>query len=202
MSRDGARLVMLGTPHQGAHSMVENLLGKGDTLRMLVRLDVTHSMQQVLDIVAGFRGALQLLPKPGFKDMFQGQSDGGGLYEYQKAQTWADFAPKVSDFWFGNGRIAKPAQEVLDSAAWLWTQDGAARPSLPTEYEKKSSYVFGVARNTPCGVREEGGRLRMVGTSHGDGTVCWESGRIGGIGQFFWMPAEHGDLPATNISRR
>ena len=37
MARDGARLVMLGTPHQGAHSMVENLLGKGDTLRMLVR---------------------------------------------------------------------------------------------------------------------------------------------------------------------
>jgi hypothetical protein len=28
MARDGARLVMLGTPHQGAYSMVENLLGK------------------------------------------------------------------------------------------------------------------------------------------------------------------------------
>jgi hypothetical protein len=197
MAREGARLVMLGTPHQGAHSMVENLIGKGDTLRMLVRLDVTHTMQEVLDIVAGFRGALQLLPKPGFKDMFQGQSDGGGFYEYQKAQTWIDFAAKVTDFWFGNGKVGKPPQSVLDSGAWLWAQDGTARPSLPSEYEKKSSYVFGVARNTPCGLREEGGRLRMVGTSHGDGTVSWESGRIGGIGQFFWMPAEHGDLPAT-----
>ena len=54
-----------------------------------------------------------------------------------------------------------------------------------------------MARNTPCGVREEGGRLSMVGTTRGDGTVTWESGRIGGIGQFFYMPAEHGDLPAT-----
>jgi hypothetical protein len=197
MARDGARLVMLGTPNQGAHSMVENLLGKGDTLRTLVRLDVTHSMQQVLDIVAGFRGALQLLPRPGFKDMFQGQSDGGGFYDYQKAQTWTDFAPKVRDFWFGNGQVGKPGQDVLDSAAWLWTQDGAATPSLPAEYEKKSAYVFGVARNTPCGVREEGGRMRMVGTAHGDGTVTWASGRIGGIGQYFYMPAEHGDLPAT-----
>nr|MCU0919548.1 CHAT domain-containing protein [Burkholderiaceae bacterium] len=166
-------------------------------LRTLVRLDVTHSMQQVLDIVAGFRGALQLLPRPGFKDMFQGQSDGGSFYDYQKAQTWIDFAPKVRDFWFGNGQVGKPAQEVLDSAAWLWTQDGVTTPSLPADYEKKSSYVFGVARNTPCGVREEGGRLRMVGTAHGDGTVTWASGRIGGIGQFFYMPAEHGDLPAT-----
>ncbi len=197
MARDGARLVMLGTPHQGAHSMVENLIGKGDTLRTLVRLDVTHSMQQVLDIISGFRGALQLLPRPGFKDMFQGQSDGGGIYAYQQAQTWVDFAPLVRDFWFGNGQVGKPAQEVLDSAAWLWTQDGTATPSLPADYEKKSAYVFGVARNTPCGVREEAGRLRMVGTAHGDGTVTWASGRIGGIGQFFYMPAEHGDLPAT-----
>lgn len=197
MARDGARLVMLGTPHQGAHSMVENLLGMGDTLRTLVRLDITHSMQQVLDIVAGFRGALQLLPRPGFKDMFQGDDGGGAFHDYQKAQTWIDFAPKVRDFWFGNGQVGKPAQPVLDAAAWLWAQDGPSTPSLPADYAAKSSYVFGVAANTPCGVREQGGRLRMVGTSHGDGTVSWVSGRIGGIGQFFYMPAAHGDLPST-----
>ena len=200
MAREGARLVMLGTPHQGAHSMVENLIGKGDTLRMLVRLDVMHTMQQVLDIVAGFRGALQLLPKPGFTDMFQGQlqSGGGAFYDYQKAQTWVDeIAPKVQDFWFGNGQVGKPSQAVLDSAAWLWTQDGATRPTLPAAYESKSTYVFGVAPNTACGIREEGGRLKMVGTSHGDGTVSWESGRIGGIGQYLYMPAAHGDLAST-----
>ena len=198
MAREGAQLLMLGTPHQGAHSMVENLLGKGDTLRKLVRLDLVHSMQQVLDIVAGFRGALQLLPRPGFKDTFQGDGNGGGFYDYQKAQTWIDFAPKVKDFWFGNGQVAKPQQAVLDAASWLWAQDGTQTPSLPAEYEARSVYVFGVAANTPCGVREEGGRLRMVGTALGDGTVTWASGRIGGIGKFFWMPAEHGDLPATS----
>jgi len=197
MKRDGARLVMLGTPNQGAHSMVENLLGKGTTLRTLVRLDLAHSMQEVLDIVAGFRGALQLLPKPGFKDIFQGQSDGGGFYDYQVAGTWGAFKPKLSDLWFGNGKVGQPAQDTLDSASWLWTQDGKATPALPADYEKKASYVFGVARNTPCGVREENGRLRMVGTTRGDGTVTWESGRIGGIGQFFYMHAEHGDLLAT-----
>ena len=129
--------------------------------------------------------------------MFQGQSDGGDLYDYQKAQTWIGFTPKVRDFWFGNGQVGKPAQPVLDAASWLWAQDGASTPSLPAGYEAKSSYVFGVAGNTPCGVREEGGRLRMVGTAHGDGTVTWASGRIGGIGRFFWMPAAHGDLPST-----
>ncbi len=197
MKRDGARLVMLGTPHQGAHSMVENLLGKGPTLRMLVRLDLKHDMEEVLDIVADFRGALQLLPKPGFKDIFQGQSDGGGFYDFQVADTWIKFNAKVSDLWFGSGKSAKPSQATLDEASWLWKQDGTAKPALPADYEKKSTYVFGVARNTPCGVRDERGRLKMVGTTRGDGTVTWESGRIGGIGQFFYMQAEHGDLLAT-----
>ena len=202
MARDGARLVMLGTPNQGAHSMVENVIGKGDTLRTLVRLDLTHSMQEVLDIVAGFRGALQLLPKRGFVDTFQGQADGGDLRDYQDAQTWVDLKSKVTDFWFGNQRAGTPAQPVLDSASWLWTADGKDRPALPDEYEKKSVYVFGVARNTPCGVREEpdgngGTRLKMIGTTRGDGTVSWDSGRIGGIGSFYYLPAQHGDLPST-----
>ena len=201
MARDGARLLMLGTPHQGAHSMVENVLGKGDTLRTLVRLDLKHDMQQVLDIVAGFRGALQLLPKPGFVDIFQGQSDGGQLLAFQQARTWVDLKAKVTDVWFGDHRAGTPSQQVLDQASWLWTADGLARPALPPAYESKSIYVFGVAPNTPCGVREEpsgrGVRLKMIGTSRGDGTVTWESGRIGGIGSFYYLPAAHGDLPAT-----
>lgn len=199
MQREGARLVMCGTPHQGAHSMVENLIGKGDTLRMLVRLDLKHDMQEVLDIVSGFRGPLQLLPKPGFVDTFQGQPDGGQAFDYSKAETWQAFAGKVKDFWFGDGRCGKPTQAVLDSASWLWKSDGMAKPSLPNEdrYLKKSVYVFGVAPNTPCGIREENGRLKMVGTTRGDGTVTWDSGRIDGIGSFYYLPAVHGDLLAT-----
>ena len=202
MARDGARLIMLGTPNQGAHSMVENLLGKGDTLRTLVRLDLKHDMQGVLDIVAGFRGALQLLPKPGFVDLFQGQDGGGGKYAFQKAETWVDLKSKVTDFWFGNQRAGTPAQAVLDEASWLWAADGTGTPTLPSGYEAKTSYVFGVAPNTACGVREEddghgGTRLKMVGTTRGDGTVSWESGRIQGIGHYYYLPAAHGDLPST-----
>jgi hypothetical protein len=197
MARDGSRFVMLGTPNQGAHSMVENLLGKGSTLRTLVRLDLKHDMQEVLDIVAGFRGALQLLPKPGFVDMFQGTPDGGSDFDFQNAQTWVNFKAMVKDTWFGDGKCGTPRQAVLDSGSWLWTQDGKTRPALPAPYEQKSVYVFGLARNTPCGVRDEDGRLKMVGTTRGDGTVTWESGRIDRVGSFYYLPAEHGDMPAT-----
>ena len=201
MARNGARLVMLGTPHQGAHSMVSNLLGKGDTLRTLVRLDVKHDMQEVLDIVAGFRGAMQLLPKPGFTDIFQGQPDGGELHDYQRRDTWAKFKAQATDFWFGDGRCAVPTQEALDAASWLWRADGPGTPELPAAYRDKSVYVFGVAANTPCGVRAvaSGGaaRLKLVGTTRGDGTVTWESGRIGNIGAFYYLNAEHGNLLST-----
>ncbi|MEF8698010.1 MAG: CHAT domain-containing protein [Candidatus Accumulibacter sp. UW20] len=198
MARDGARLVMLGTPNQGAYSMVENLLGKGDTLRSLVRLDLHHDMQEVLAIVSGFRGALQLLPKPGFLDTFQGDPDGGlDRQDFQNSATWIDYQNKVFDLWFGNGKSATPAQDQLDAGSWLWQQDGAPTPALPEAYEPKSIYVFGVARNTPCGIREEKGRLKMVGTTQGDGTVSWRSGRIGNIGAYYYMPAKHGDLPST-----
>ncbi len=204
MQRDGARLIMLGTPNQGAHSMVENLLGKGSTLRTLIRLDLHHGMQQVLNIVAGFRGALQLLPRPGFRDIFHGEPGGGEFFDYQRAQTWSTLNGKVRDVWFGDNKSAIPSQDALDAASWLWAQDDAAskvagggRPALPAAYEKKSVYVFGIARNTACGLREEGGRLKIVGTTRGDGTVTWESGRIGGIGSFYYMAAEHGDLPNT-----
>ncbi|WP_418317015.1 CHAT domain-containing protein [Piscinibacter sakaiensis] len=202
MARDGARLVMCGTPNQGAHSMVANLIGKGDTLRTLVRLDLKHDMQGVLDIVANFRGALQLLPKPGFIDTFQGQPDGGGFYDYQDARSWTALRAKVSDFWFGDKKAGTPGQQVLDAGSWLWQQDGAARPQLPAAYERNSIYVFGVARNTPCGLHEQsdgkgGWRVKLVGTTRGDGTVTWDSGRIGGIGRYYYQPAQHGDLLST-----
>jgi hypothetical protein len=204
MARDGARLIMLGTPNQGAHSMVANLLGKGDTLRTLVRLDLKHSMQEVLDIVAGFRGALQLLPRPGFVDMFQGQPEGGELHDYGRAQTWAGFRPLVKDFWFGNGVVARVDQATLDEASWLWQEDARQGnvPALPASYAARSAYVFGVAPNTPCGLRAGPGNtgLKLVGTPHGDGTVTWASGRIDGFGKHFYLPAAHGDLLATKTS--
>ena len=198
MSRDGARLMMLGTPNQGTHSMVENMIGKGEMLRTLERIDLKHDMQQVLDIFAGFRGALQLLPKPGFMDTFQGQSDGGQVLPYQQTATWVDLKSKVTDLWIGNHRCATPSQQVLDESSWLWRADGLSRPSLPLQYESKSVYVFGIAPSTPCGVREERSgsspRLRMVGTSRGDGVVTWASGLIGGISRLYYMPVTHGDL--------
>ena len=197
MQRPGARLVMLGTPHQGSYSTVETLLGKGDNIRKLGVLDLRHSLQDVLDIVAGFPGALQLLPKKGFNETVEIQDKASVVFDFFKPDVWRDLKAEMCDFWFGDQVGGLPSAEVLTQANWLWNQDTEQTPSLPAAYAKQVTYVFGCAAKTACGIVKQGNAWKMLGTSHGDGTVTWDSGRIGGIGQFFYMPAEHGELLAT-----
>lgn len=185
MKRKGARFVMLGTPNQGSHSMVATLLGKSDAIRMLARLDQKHDMQSVLDIVARFRGALQLLPRPEPRAAGQAPQP-----DYYSARAWKTLKEGMTDVWFGDRVAALPEQAWLNEGKWLW-KVGAA---LPEEHKDKTVYVFGSAENTACGVKQMNGRWRLVGTPRGDGTVTWLSGRIDGIGRFYNMPVEHGAL--------
>jgi pimeloyl-ACP methyl ester carboxylesterase len=194
MKRKGARLVMLGTPNQGSHSMVATLLGKGDSIRMLARVDQRHDLQGVLDIVAQFRGALQLLPKPGFLDTGKAQ-----VADYFEAVVWKDFKAGMSDAWFGDNIAAVPDQTWLDEGKWLWKEPAA---TLPDKYKDRTVYVFGSADNTACGVKQVNGHWKLVGTPRGDGTVTWLSGRIEGIGRFYNMPAEHGALADSSTFLR
>ena len=191
MNRDGARFIMLGTPNQGSHSMVEALIGKSDTLRSLARLDLANDLQTILDIIGEFRGALQLLPKPGFQDAGGVQFD-----NYFRAELWRGLKDEMEDFWFGNQVAALPSGAALDQGKWLWDRDGLT-PALPEAHKEKTIYVHGCAPVTACGVEKVDGRWKMIGTPEGDGTVTWSSGAIGGIGRRYYMPAVHGDLADT-----
>ena len=192
MGRDGARFVMLGTPNQGAHSMVEALLGKSDTLRSLARIDLQHDLQAILDIIGEFRGALQLLPKAGFHDEGAAQFD-----DYFTAARWLALKEEMKDFWFGDKVAALPSEAALNEGRWLWDRDGELTPALPERHKDKTIYVHGCSPNTACGVKKIDGRWKMIGTIEGDGTVTWKSGAINGIGRRYYMPALHGDLAAT-----
>lgn len=191
LGRNGSRFVMLGTPNQGSHLMVEMLIGKGDMVRKLAMLDARHDLQEVLDLVAGFRGALQLLPRPGFRD------GGTPIDDYLHEKVWRDLKKKVFDFWFGNGHVGVPAQAACDEARALWDLPGLKAPRVPGRHPEKVVYVCGKAANTPCGITHAGGRVKMVGTPEGDGSVSWASGRIEGIGEAYLMDAAHGNLAST-----
>ena len=194
LAREGSRFVMLGTPNRGSHSMVEILLGKGAALRTLAMLDVDHDLQELLSIVAAFRGALQLLPQPGFTDAGGTRND-----EYLTPKTWEFFRPQVFDFWFGNGVVGVPPEAACTEAAALWELPDfkAANARVPGEHPEKVLYVCGKADNTPCGITLVGNRVKMIGTPEGDGTVSWAASKIDGIGAAYWMNASHGDLANT-----
>ncbi len=205
MERKGARIVMLGTPNRGTHSIVADLLGKGDGFRSLWRLDVNGpSLRKLLDTFARFPGVLSLLPARDFAETV-GMIPGSREHDYYDAQEWKRLAGLVSDRWFGAGCSATPSQALLVQAAWLSDKNAELErervgKALPTASSDPTTiYVFGVAPSTPCGLVELAGLPHpgMMATPSGDGIVTWESGRLPGIDSYYFMPARHGDMAAT-----
>ncbi|MGF1546656.1 MAG: CHAT domain-containing protein [Thiotrichales bacterium] len=190
IERNGARFIMLGTPNLGSYKMVETLIGKASMVRNLARLDLRHDLQEVLDLIGAFPGALQLLPCPGSRVAAERNA-------YDPA-FWRDtLKPRLRDVWFGNRVCATPSEAALNAGRWLWQQPGAELESLPEAQRRRILYVCGQADVTPCGISDAGGRIKMLGTSRGDGAVTWDSGLIPGIGSVYYAPVKHGDLCAT-----
>lgn len=193
VARSGGRLIMLGTPNNGSHLMVEVLLGKGDTPRQLAQLDLRHDLQEILDIIASFRGALQLLPRPGFVDAAAQQRP-----NYYLPALWNELKEKVFDNSFGDHVSALPQPAALDQAGTLWAD--LSTNTVPNP--ERVAYVFGLAPNTPCGITERDGRVQMLGTPRGDGSVSWASGTLDNLPseRCWYMRARHGDLANTEES--
>src|SRR5574338_132294 len=199
ISNRNGRLVMLGTPNHGSYWMVESLLGKSDMVRMLARLDLAKGLQAVLDILADFPGALQLLPQPGFVDASESSA-----WEWLKAETWATLTAGNDDIWFGKNLGGKPRQEGLQVAVEQWSalDGGTLGGAAPISHPERIAYVFGQADNTPCDIKLEvdgSGRPRgiaMLGTSKGDGSVTWASGHLIWLPEdrYWLMPVDHSNL--------
>ncbi|MBL8436480.1 MAG: CHAT domain-containing protein [Zoogloea sp.] len=197
VAHDGNRLVMLGTPNKGSHLFVETLLGQSDTIRSLARLDLEHPLQDILDIVAAFPGALQLLPAPGFVD-----ADGRPPRDFYQRATWDALAAINDDFWFGKALCGRPSQGRLDEARSTW--EAIADTRWVGKAPERIAYVFGQADNTPCGVLEQSRNGKpagfvMRGTAQGDGSVTWAAGDLPGLpAERKWlMPADHMGLTST-----
>jgi hypothetical protein len=204
MERKGARIVMLGTPNHGTHSVVAELLGKGDGFRALWRLDVRGpGLRDLLATFASFPGLLSLLPSRDFAAT-AGMVPGNREHDYFDAQEWQRLSGVVSDRWFGGGCGATPSQALLDKATWLYgkhaeLEQERAGTALPTGgADPTTIYVFGVAPSTPCALVDlPDQHPGMLATTAGDGLVTWESGRLPGVDSYYFMPARHGDLAAT-----
>lgn len=167
--RDGARLVMLGTPNRGSHDIVEALLGSSATVQRLALLDLAHDRSEIAEIVARFPGALELLPATG---------------EFFDPARWRRFHADYD-------MSAVPADGLL--AAARQTHEDLAGQLSVFPHSDRVHYVAGASPRTVVGVEIIGGRVVLNCTTEGDGRVTYESGRLPGV-RTWYMEATHGDL--------
>ncbi|MBK7565727.1 MAG: CHAT domain-containing protein [Propionivibrio sp.] len=189
----GGRLIMLGTPNNGAHLMVHTLLGKTSSMRMLEKIDIKHDLQSLLDIISGFPGALALLPRPGFADTGNEARIATGAY-YSSA-TWQQLKDANTDRWYDDQICGIPSEPLLADSENFWN---TVLPDNEIPNPERVGYVFGQSDKTPCGIqRAADGRLKLLFTADGDGSVTWASGRLDNLDpdtRCWYMPVEHGDL--------
>ncbi len=166
--RDGARFVMLGTPNRGSFDMVATLAGMAKTIRQLALLDTDHSLQELVAIVAQFRGALELLPQAG--------------WTYFSPELWTQFREATESKVWLPGPLLQLARQALEDLPETIPHHACVR------------YVAGRAPRTLSGVALQAGRLVFEATTAGDGRVTYQAGALPDV-PMWYVDAEHGDLP-------
>ncbi|PPK73906.1 lecithin:cholesterol acyltransferase [Methylobacter tundripaludum] len=177
----GSRLLQLGTPNQGSHSIAAVLMARDDFVQTIERwFDWKHDMLEFLEIVRDFPGVLELLPWPGNN----GKAIDG--VDYFDANVWQT--------WYGQDQDSKKGK------SWLPPQQGAldnARAAIAAQRDAEldpecTLYVAGRAP-TPIAVRVVEGRVEIGWVDEGDGRVSWKTGIPPGV-PVWYTDAVHGDL--------
>lgn len=196
-SHPGARLVMLGTPNRGSHSIAAMLIGRDALVRKLALLDMQHDYAGLLQIISRFPGVMDLLPDSGSLDLFDPAS-------------WK----RVRDNDVGTGRglgAASAASVESSGVPWPLPPDDLLAQARATrkQIEKvaldpnRVLYVAGCAPSTPVDMTVDpsavaGRRVLVQATEHGDGRVPWSTGIPPELsGRVWYMDAVHGDMAAT-----
>ena len=177
----GSRLLQLGTPNRGSHSMAAVLLGRDDFVQMIARwLDWKHDMRDFLGIVRDFPGVLELLPWP----VENGPAIDG--VDYFSTQTWQDWS--VKDPAANEGKGWQAPQTIPLSAA-----RNAIAALQGVELDPDCTLYVAGHGETPVGVRVSDGQLEIGLTDEGDGRVAWKTGIPPGV-RAWYTDAAHGDL--------
>lgn len=177
----GSRLLQLGTPNNGSHSIAAVLLARDDFIQLIERwFDWKHDMREFLGIVRDFPGVLELLPWPGADGK---AGDGVDYFDAALWQAWhaQDGAPDKDKRW----QPPRPGPLAKARAAVAALRDAPLDPEC-------TLYVAGRAP-TPCAVRVADGRVEIGWIDAGDGRVPWATGIPPGV-PVWYAGAVHGDL--------
>jgi len=163
----GGRLIMLGTPNYGSYAIANAMVAGDKLVRRLAAADLTHDLDEVLDILNGFVGSYQLLPSPA-----KLAASEQGLYENGK---W--------------GRYPIVAAHL--ARARKFHEDLAAAPTIDPE---RMTYIAGCNQETLTGLRIElPGMFEFDTSLKGDGRVPHALGLLPGVPTYY-VDEIHGDL--------
>ncbi|HID81348.1 MAG TPA: CHAT domain-containing protein [Chromatiales bacterium] len=174
--RDGTRVLMLGTPNDGSHSIIRVLLGHEKLIKLLALLDLKHDKTEILDFIRKFPGVLELLPR---------ESNGGlNSARFFSEEIWKSIRQTQDKDWH------PPLKTALAKADNFWKKLHAQ-----TLDSKRFFYIAGKADQTPVDIEidSNGKQLKVLSTQQGDGRVPWDNGIPEGI-QHWFVDAQHGDL--------
>jgi hypothetical protein len=176
----GVRVIMLGTPTRGSHSITQVLAGRERMVGMLAALDLRNSKQEILATIARYPGVLELLP------------DARGLDQAPGKDSLLDAAFWQSMDEAQRGTFAQPAQADLDAAS------AVRRQIADTRFEPgRLIYVAGKADETPVDFTFDDGEAEFLGTGEGDGRVPWKTGIPDDRSALYYLDAVHGDMADT-----
>ncbi len=183
----GSRLLQLGTPNMGSHSIAAVLTARDDFVQMIERwLDWKHGIYEFLAIVSQYPGVLELLPWPEENGL---ASDG---FDYFDENLWKKLAHLDTDK-KSSAPWVVPAQKSLTAARSVI--DNLHTAPLPPEC---CLYVAGHS-DTPVAIKTAGGQIEFGWSNEGDGRVPWKTGIPQGIPTWY-TNASHGDLASHKDS--
>jgi pimeloyl-ACP methyl ester carboxylesterase len=162
----GGRLVMMGTPNFGSFSIPQVMTGTEKLVRWLSKLDLTHSLTEVLEIINTFVGSYQMLPAP---DKISEKT----IY---RKDTWGNY----------------PVSEThLERAAAF--HEGLKDPA--TINPERMVYIAGCNRETLANLTVNGpGDFTYYTTYEGDGRVPFTLGLLDNV-KTYYVEEDHGSLP-------
>ena len=174
-ARAGSRVLMLGTPNRGSWSIPRIFARQDRLIKTLAAADLRHNHNELLNVLRGFQGMLELLPLDADDQI-------------PDDKMWTDFKDSLEGTW------KRPTKVILNKVQQTWrTLQGKGLDSSHV------FYIAGQADETPADVKIDTGtgkekKIRFYSTPQGDGQVPWDTGIPEGV-KHWYVDAVHGDIP-------
>ena len=197
MLREGARVLMLGTPNGGSWTPMQVLSGDDTFGNVLTASGSLFDGYRARQTFAGMSGLLQL--QAGLAEAPLGlattagwqrlaDADYEGVQRRVKQGTWWHNQPLQLEAY----KWGLPPQPVLDQAVELRKRLDAQRAALASD-AAKLLLVVGTAPSTPAGVRLTEAGVAYEAVSGGDGRVTLKDAGLPGV-RTWKTNVPHGDL--------